>query len=52
MYFIYFMNNTILIFLSTFSMPNKKVKPTNELKYKHYTKDDGMTKALQALRSR
>ena len=52
MYFIYFQNNTILIFLSTFSMPNKKVKPTNELKYKHYAQDNGMTIALQAVGSR
>ena len=52
MYFIYFQNNAILIFLSAFSMPNKKAKPTNELKYKHYAQDDGMTKALQAVRSR
>ena len=52
MYFIYFQNNTILIFLSTFSMLNKKVKLTNKLKYKHYAQDDGMTKALQAVRSR
>ena len=52
MYFIYFQNNTVVIFLSTFSMPNKKVKLTNELKYKHYAQDDGMTKALQAARSR
>ena len=49
-YFMYFQTNTILIFLCTFSMLNKKAKPANELKYKHYRKDD-MIKALQAVRS-
>ena len=50
MYFIYFQNNVTLIFLSTFSMPNNKAKPADELKYKHYGEDD-MIKALEAVRS-
>ena len=50
MYFIYFQNNTTLIILSTFSMPNHKAKPANKLKYKHYGQDD-MIKLLEAVRS-
>ena len=50
MYFIYFQNNTTLIFLSTFSMLNHKAKPPNKLKYKHYGQDD-MIKVLEAVRS-
>ena len=50
MYFIYFQNNTTLIILSTFSMPNHKAKPANKLKYKYYGQDD-MIKVLEAVRS-
>ena len=52
MYFIYFRIILYLFSLSTLSMPNKKAKLTNELKYKHYAQDYGMMKALQAMRSR